>query len=105
MSLFACACTCGSVDKKIRGLLQRCGYPDWLDIKIYQGKSKSLNGLNTLPQSDGVEMLRNFLKDSSKWAVILGYDRNGNCYWSDIAHNAPKSTVEAECIVREFANK
>lgn len=105
MSLFACACTCGSVDKKIRGLMQRVGYEDWLEIKIYQGKDKSLNGLNTLPQLPEVDMLRSFLKDSSKWAVILGYDKDGNCSWSDIGHNYPKSTIEAECIVREFANK
>lgn len=99
--IVACACTCGSVDKKIRNTLKANGYPGWLDIKIYQGKEKSLSLLNTIPQYPEVDMLRSFLQKSSKWAVILGYDGDF-CRWSDIAHNAPKSTIEAEFIVKEF---
>ena len=101
--IIACSCTCGSVDKKIRNALKASGYSGWLDIKIYQGKEKSLSLLNTIPQYPEVDMLRSFLQKASKWAVILGYEGN-SCRWSDIAHNNPKSSIEAEFIIKEFGS-
>lgn len=95
------ACLCGSSEQKARNFLKKAGYPDWLDIEIFQGKQKTNSLLNTIPQYPEVDMLRSFLQNASKWVVILGYDGN-SCRWSDIAHNAPKSTIEAEFIIKEF---
>ena len=47
-------------------------------------------------------MLKNFLSNASKWVVIIGYDQE-NMKWSDIAHNGPKSSIEAEFVVKNFA--
>ena len=101
MSIAVCACMCGSSDSRARNFLKSVNYPDWLSIRVYKGKEKSRSLLNQMPPVPEKEMLENFLKDASKWVVIIGYDQN-SMKWSDIAHNAPKSHIEAEFIVRNF---
>lgn len=95
------ACNCGSSDSLVRKFLKNIGYPDWVSIPVVKGKEKSLSVTNQLPPSPEKEMLKNFLKGASKWAVIIGYDE-ANVRWSDIAHNGPKSRVEAEALVNHF---
>lgn len=95
------ACQCGSSDSIARNFLKSVGYPDWMNIPIQRGKEKSRWFLNQLPPTPEKEMLGNFLKDASKWVVIIGYDEQ-NMKWSDISHNAPKSTIEAEFVVKNF---
>lgn len=85
-----------------RNFLKSVGYPDWLDVPIYRGKEKSLAVLNQLPPVPEKEMLYSFLKGASKWVVIIGYSQD-SMKWSDISHNAPKSTIEAEFVVKTFA--
>lgn len=101
MSIAVVACLCGSSNSKARNFLKSVGYQDWLNIPIHQGKEKSLSILNQMPPVPEKEMLQNFLKNASKWVVIIGYDQMG-MRWSDIAHNGPKSRIEAELIVRNF---
>lgn len=101
MSLMVVACQCGSSNSKARSFLKTVGYHDWLNIPIYQGREKSLSVLNQLPHSPEKEMLQSFLKEASKWVVIIGYNQTG-MRWSDIAHNGPKSRIEAEFVVRNF---
>ena len=96
-----CACHCGSSDSLARNFLKSAGVSDWMSMPIHKGKEKSLSFLNNLPPVAEKEMLANFLKGASKWVVIIGYDQT-SARWSDIAHNAPKSTIEAEFIVRNF---
>ena len=96
------ACFCGSSDSLARNFLKSIGYQDWLSIPIERGKERSLAVLNYLPQVPEKEMLRNFLKDASKWVVIIGYT-DDQMKWSDIAHNGPKSRIEAEFVVKNFA--
>lgn len=95
-------CMCGSVEQKARGFLKRVGYADWATIPIHKGKDKSKKVVQYLPNFPEVEMLKNFLEHASKYVVILGYDRNG-CRWSDITHGLPKSEIDAEFIVKQFA--
>lgn len=102
MPIAACACQCGSVDNLIRSFLKSAGYQDWLSAPIARGKAKSRNMLLPLPKYPEVEMLDAFLQKSSKWAVIIGWNENG-CRWADIAHNAAKSRIEAEFIVKTFS--
>ena len=102
MPLAVCACMCGSSDSLVRNFLKSAGYQDWANISIVKGKDRSRALLNSLPPAPELQMLDNFLKDSSKWAVIIGY--NGNmCRWSDIAHGGVKSKIEAEFLVKQFA--
>lgn len=96
------ACQCGSSDSIARNFLKSVNYPDWMSIPIYRGKEKSRSFLYQLPPVPEKEMLDNFLKNSSKWVVIIGYDDH-SMKWSDISHNAPKSTIEAEFVVKNFS--
>lgn len=95
-------CLCGSVESLARNTLNRCGYQDWATIKIHKGKEKSRQILSTLPQFPEIQMLDNYIKNASKWVVIIGYDEN-NCRWTDVAHNGDKSKIEAEFIIPTFA--
>lgn len=102
MPIRVCTCNCGSVDSLVRNFLHSVGYKDWLSIPIEKGKDKSISMLNCLPPFPEKDMLRSFLDDASKWAVIVGYSENG-MKWSDIAHNATSSRIEAEFLVKNFA--
>ena len=97
-----CACHCGSSDSLVREYLKSIGYNDWLSIPIAKGKENSLALTNQLPPSKEKEMLKSLLNSASKWAIIIGYD-NQNVKWSDISHNGPKSRIEAEFVVKQFA--
>lgn len=95
-------CLCGSVESLARNTLKRCGYENWMNIPIHKGKEKSRKIISALPQFPEIQMLDNYLQKASKWVVIIGYDEN-NCRWSDVAHNAAKSSIEAEFIISTFA--
>lgn len=97
-----CTCLCGGSTSLVRNFLHSVGYPDWMSIPIHQGKEKSLALLNQLPPAPEKEMLQTFVKNSSKWAVIIGYDQDA-MKWSDISHNGPKSRIEAEFVVKNFS--
>lgn len=95
------ACLCGSSESLVRNFLKSVGYEDWLSIPITKGKEKSLSVVNQLPPSIAKDTLNSFLKNASKWAVIIGY--NGlEIKWSDIAHNGARSRIEAEALVNHF---
>ena len=102
MSLAVVACMCGSSESMARNFLKSVGYPDWLTIPIHRGKDKSKSMLNQFPPVAEREMLEHFLQDASKWVVIVGYDQS-SMRWSDIAHNAPKSRIEAEFVVKAYS--
>lgn len=95
------ACQCGSSDSLARNFLRSVDYPYWADVPIYRGKEKSKAFLNQLPPTPEKEMLNSFLEKASKWVVIIGFNET-SMKWSDIAHNAPKSTIEAEFVVKNF---
>lgn len=102
MSLAVVACHCGSSESLARNFLKSVGYPGWIDIPVYRGKEKSLSVLNQLPPTPEKDMLQNFLSNASKWVVIIGYNQN-SMKWSDISHNGPKSSIEAEFVVKNFS--
>lgn len=97
------ACMCGSSESMARNFLKSVNYPNWLNVPIHRGKEKSRSVLNQMPPVPEKEMLEHFLKDASKWVVIIGHDQT-SMKWSDIAHNAPKSRIEAEFVVKNFSN-
>lgn len=103
--MIACvACQCGSSDNLVRTRLERYHYRDFLTVPIIKGKEKSLSKLNTLPQCDEIQMLRNHIQNASKWAVVIGYDENG-CKWTDLANGkAIVNNVELELIISHFAH-
>lgn len=95
------SCLCGSSESLARNFLKSVGYPGWMDITIHRGKDKSMSVLNQLPPAPEKEMLKNLLSNTGKWVVIIGYDQTG-MKWSDISHNWPKSSIEAEFVVKNF---
>lgn len=102
MPIAVIACQCGSSESLARNFLKSVNYPDWMGIQVIRGKEKSLAVLNQLPPVPEKEMLENFLRGASKWVVIIGYNQNG-MRWSDIAHNGPKSAIEAEFVVKNYS--
>ena len=103
MALYCCGCNCGSTEQLLRNFLHRCGYPDWLSIPIAIGKEKSMRLIERIAPCPEMGMLRSYLRDLGKWAVIIGQNERG-CRWSDITHNVPNSTIEAEHIVETFSD-
>lgn len=97
------ACQCGSSDKLIRTRLDFCGYRDFLSIPITKGKEKSISVLNSIPQIDAVVMLKNYIKNCSKYAVVLGYDDEGNGRWVDLANGkAIVNNIDLKNILAYF---
>lgn len=101
MAISVITCRCGSTESLARNFLHSVGYPDWMSIPVHQGKENSLAILNQLPPAPEKEMLQSFLKDASKWVVIIGYDGQ-SMRWSDIAHGGAKTHIEAELVVKTF---
>lgn len=101
--IVAIACHCGNSDNLIRTRLERYGYRDFLSIPIIKGKEKSLSKINTLPKYPEIDMLREHLRNASKWAVIIGYDGE-MCRWTDLANGkAIKNNIDLELIISHFA--
>lgn len=97
------ACQCGSSDKLIRTRLDFFGYRDFLSIPITKGKEKSLSVLNSIPRSDAAEMLKQYIRGCSKYAVVLGYDDDGNGRWVDLANGkAIVNNIDLKNILTYF---
>lgn len=100
------ACECGSSENLIRQALHRYEYKNWAMEPINSGKAKSLQTIEELlrkyPRNPQLEALFSMVKNSGKWAVIIGYN-DDEVRWSDISHNDFKSDVEAENIVEIFS--
>lgn len=102
MAIAVVACLCGSSESLARNFLKSVDCPEWMSIVVNKGKEKSLSVLNQMPPVPEKDMLGSFLRGASKWVVIIGYDQN-TMKWSDISHNGPKSTIEAEFVVRKYS--
>ena len=100
--IYACGCMCGSTESLIRNFLKRQGYQDWLSISIEIGKEKSMKLIDRFPPRVELMMLKNYLQDKGKWAVIIGIDDEA-CRWSDLSRGGEKSAIEAEFLVQRFA--
>lgn len=95
------ACMCGSSESTARNFLKSINYPEWMSVPVHHGKEKAKSILNQLPPVPEKEMLEHFLENASKWVVVVGYNEK-EVKWSDISHNVPKSTIEAEFVVKKF---
>lgn len=102
--MIACiSCTCGFTDSLIRTRLDSLGYKGAFSVPIVKGKEKSNSLINTLPQHDQVDMLRNHLKNASKFAVVIGYDDDA-MRWVDLANgNGVVNNIDLEHTLGRFA--
>lgn len=101
--IFCVACQCGSSDKLIRRRLEKYGYKDFFTIDIPKGKSKSYEALNIVPQHPEINMLREHIKDSTKYAVVVGIDSE-KCRWVDLAvGQAVFNDSDLKMIIKHFA--
>lgn len=97
------ACHCGSSDNLIRGKVAKYHRELSLTIPITKGKSKSLAVLNTIPQVEETQNLRNHLEGVSKWAVLIGVSGDA-VKWVDLANGQYiKNDVDAELLIKHFA--
>lgn len=102
MPLACVSCTCGFADSLIRTRLNTYGYKNAFSIPIVKGKEKTKSFLNTLPQHEDLSMLRNFLKNASKYAVVIGYNDEG-MRWVDLSTGkAIYNNVDLEMIISHF---
>lgn len=101
MPIRVCTCRCGSTRQRAQLFLQSVGYADWLNVPIAEGREESRKMLNYIPDFPEARLLDEYLSKVSKWVVIIGWNENG-CRWSDIAHNANKSEIEAKLVVETF---
>lgn len=102
MPIVSCVCLCNGSTNLVRNFLKDNNYPDWLAITIPQGKEKSRALVRTLPGYPEKQEIDQFLQNSSKWALIIGYNENG-MRWADISHYNTKSRIDAKHIIDTFA--
>lgn len=95
------ACQCGSSDSLIRKKLRQYGYADFLRTPIHKGKDKSLSVLNAVPPHPEVQLLKTYIENHSRYAVILGVNEE-QARWADVASSNPKEVIEAELVVQYF---
>lgn len=102
MPIACCACNCGSSELLARNFLSKSGYPEWFSIPVPKGKDKSLKMISSLPRLKEIVALENYIKESSKWVVIIGWNENG-CRWVDLTHGGSKANIDGKLIIETFA--
>lgn len=101
--IYAVACQCGSADNWVRSKLRKFNYPQSLSIPITKGKEKAKAFVSRLPQCEETSALLSHIDGSSKFAIIIGTDRE-NVRWVDVVNGTYiKNDVDAELIVKHFA--
>lgn len=102
--LVCVACQCGGADGWIRSKLKKFKYQSALAVPITKGKEKSLSVISTLPQTQETTDLAAHIKGASKFAIIIGTDGH-SLRWVDVVNGTwVKNDVDAEFIIRDFAN-
>lgn len=102
MPLMCVACQCGGADAWIRAKLRKFNFKHALLIPITKGKEKSLSIISTLPQTQSVTDLAAHIRNSSKFAIIIGTDGD-SVRWVDVVNGTYiKNDVDAEFIIRDF---
>ena len=100
--LICVACQCGNADNWIRSKLRKFGYRGTLSIPITKGKEKALSVVSKLPQTQETTDLAAHIRNSSKFAIIVGTDGQ-SLRWVDVVNGHwAKNDVDAEFIVRDF---
>lgn len=103
MPLTALACSCGGADSWIRSKLRKFNYPNALSIPITKGKEKSLAQVSTFPQVPATTELATHIRNSTKFAIIVGTDGDA-LRWVDVVNGTYiKNDVDAEFIIRDFS--
>lgn len=101
MSLVAVTCTCGSVENLVRKHLRLNDCDYFMEVPITKGKDKALSALNTLPQHEKLDELRQYIANASKFAVVVGYNDRA-CGWADIASGSPKQALDVGVVIKHF---
>ena len=103
MPLAALACQCGGADNWIRSKLRKFNYPNALSIPITKGKEKCLTQVSTFPQVPDTAELAAHIRNSTKFAIIVGTDGD-TLRWVDVVNGTYiKNDVDAEFIIRDFS--
>lgn len=101
MSLMVLTCMCGGVENLSRNVLRRNGDPNYMSTPLYRGRDKSLSALNTIPQFPELDVLRQFLKAHTKYAIVLGYD-DKSFRWANMVSAHVDEKIDAELIIDKY---
>ena len=102
MSLIAVTCACGSVENLVRKHLRMNGCAHFMEIPISKGKDKALSALNSLPQHEKINELREYISGMSRFAIVVGWG-DGKCGWADLNSPNPEQSILAGVIIKRFA--
>lgn len=96
------SCTCGGSESLLRKKLRKWGYKDWATAPLYQGKEKAEKQLASAEDNLEIGALLDFIRRSSKYAVVLG-SKDGRVAWTDVSRNDFPSDVRGENIIKSLA--
>lgn len=103
--IVAVACMCGGADGWIRSKLKKFGYAGALTIPIAKGKERAIAAARNLPSGPEEAELEAHIRNSSKFAIIIGTDGT-NLRWVDVVNGTYlKNDVDAEFIIRDFGGQ
>jgi len=73
-----------------------------MSVPVVQGREEGMDYLSRLPRLKEREMLEDFLRRSTSYVVIVGF--NGEMLkWSEVSSGGDASEVEGELIIQRFA--
>lgn len=102
MAVTACSCMCGSADALLRRSVSKYSRNVKPFVSIPKGKEKCLRMLDTLPQFPEVSQMRNYIKNASKWVIVIGYDEN-SMHWVDLANGKyVKNDIDLELLLKHY---
>lgn len=94
-------CRCHNSEPLARKTLRESHYENWQSQPVIKGKEACLNFLDTLPMNKEISHLKDYIRRSSSWSVIIGTDGE-NYEWADVGHGKIVDKLDAERIVEQY---
>lgn len=85
-----------------RTFLKNNGIKDYMAVPVVQGREEGMHYLSRFPRLKEIEMLEDFLRRSTSYVVIVGFN-DEMLKWSEVSSGGAASEVEGELIVQRFA--
>lgn len=100
--IFCLICNCTGSENMARTFLKNNGVRDYMSVPVIQGREEGMRYLSRYPRLKEKEMLEDFLRRSTSYVVVVGF--NGEMMkWSEVSRGGAASEVEGELIVQRFA--
>lgn len=99
--IIAVACACGNSEKLIRSRLKSVGVDDYMSVPLAIGREKSLRAINDIPKHPEIDVIPEYIRSHSSYAVVIGYDDEG-ANWVDVTKDGEYGMMKLHVIVRDF---